>query len=281
MSTGVYPNIPQYIDPVAFSFGSVSVYWYGLAYLAAFGAGSLVFWHASGHGPNRLSSELRLDLLSFVLFGTLLGARLGYVFFYYPSFYAEHPWAVVLPFDPATGDWTGIAGMSYYGGLLGASLSLAWFARIRRLSFLRLADLAAFAAPAGYFFGRIGNFLNGELFGRPTDGPWGMRFPLDGTGGVLSRHPSQLYEAFVEGFFLFAVLSVLRGRNLFPGGLAACSVAGYAFLRFWLEYFREPDFQSGLLLGGLTLGQWLSVLFFSAAAAFLWIGIRRYAKVGM
>jgi phosphatidylglycerol:prolipoprotein diacylglycerol transferase len=265
-----YQHLPEHIDPVALSVGNFSLYWYGVTYLLSFVVGSWAFLRLSRKGDPGLPGEQATDLVLFLLIGMLVGARLGYVVLYNLPFYIEHPSAVISPFDVTTGRWIGISGMSYYGGAIGAVTVLWLFVRTYSIDFWALADRVALAAPVGYFFGRVGNFLNGELFGRITDKAWGMYFQNDGTGGTALRHPSQLYEAFFEGLVLFGVLWWLRGRAAFSGALALWYAIGYGFLRFAMEFFREPDPQVGLL-AGLTLGQWLSLaVCMSGSLVFFW-----------
>jgi phosphatidylglycerol:prolipoprotein diacylglycerol transferase len=231
----------------------------------------------------RFRKEQLLDLLLYIFIGLLIGARLGYVLFYNLSYYIQNPLAIVSPFDPLTHQFVGIYGMSYHGGLLGAILAAWIFSKkykiypveyceavasktlFHRVNFWNLANFVAPAIPAGYFFGRIGNFLNGELYGRITDKFWGMYFP---TGGVYLRHPSQLYEAFLEGLVLFLILWPLRNKGKFKSHLFIIYILGYAGARFILEFFREPDPQIGFILGFFTLGQILSLLMMMAAGAF-------------
>lgn len=213
---------------------------------------------------NVINTKLLLDLFLYVIIGLIIGARLGYVIFYNLPYYFRNPWEITLPFK-ITGYWllvtsyqyTGISGMSYFGGLIGIIIAALIFARKYKINFWRLADFVVPAVPAGYFFGRIGNFLNGELYGRVTQKWWGMYFPAD---SFNLRHPSQLYEAFFEGLVLFLVLWLLRNHSKFPGYLLVLYLAGYGLLRFAVEFFREPDSQIGLIMGVLTFGQALSLV---------------------
>jgi phosphatidylglycerol---prolipoprotein diacylglyceryl transferase len=203
----------------------------------------------------KFQSDFLLNFLIYVFIGLLIGARLGYVLFYDLKYFLENPLAVVSPFNVA-GEFVGIYGMSYHGGLLGALL-LGWiFCKKRGINFVQMADFVVPAVPAGYFFGRLGNFLNGELYGRATQKWWGMYFPSD-ISGIL-RHPSQLYEAFLEGIILFLILWSARSRLKLKGQLLGLYIIGYSFFRIICEFFREPDPQIGYLFGFLTLGQILS-----------------------
>lgn len=266
-----YQHLPERIDPVMVHVGGFSLYWYGLLYVLAFGVSCLVFWHFARRAPLTLTGEDMEELSLVLSIGMMIGARFGYVIGYNLPYYLQHPLAIVSPFHPETGVWTGIAGMSYYGGLVGIGLALVWFARKRRRSLRVLGDIVALAVPAGYVLGRLGNFLNGELFGRVTHKAWGMYFSAAPDGGALLRHPSQLYEAVGEGVFLFGFLWVLRRYVSFPGALAIWYVVGYGIIRFGLEFFREPDPQWGLVYG-LTLNQWFSVVVAAGGLLlFLWL----------
>lgn len=241
------------MDPVLLSIGPLQVRWYGLMYVIGFVAAYvLVARQAKRFGWPQLLE--RLDTLQlFIIIGVIVGGRLGYVLFYHPAYYLAHPLEI-----PAT--WSG--GMSFHGGCVGALLAGLWYCRRQGFDFWRVADLYAVTVPIGLFFGRLGNFINGELYGRVTDLPWAMVFP---EGGPLPRHPSQLYEALFEGVVLFAVLWSLRARpwqrpqrRLWPhGSMLACFLVGYGLGRFGIEYAREPDEHLGLLWAQLSMGQWL------------------------
>ncbi len=185
-----------------------------------------------------------------------MGGRLGYVIFYNLPYYLQHPLEIILPFRFGEGgmQFTGISGMSYHGGIIGAITGCAIFTRRFKADFWNLADLFFPAAALGYTFGRLGNFINGELYGRVTDAAIGMYFPTSPDPTVL-RHPSQLYEAFFEGIVLFAVLWTLRRFSLPKGTMASLYIFGYGFVRFFIEFFREPDTHLGLLFLGFSMGQ--------------------------
>ncbi len=184
----------------------------------------------------------------------MIGGRLGYVIFYNLKYYIAHPIEIILPFSLTNGfHFTGIAGMSYHGGLIGVLLATIIFCYRNKINLWRFADLLVPAVPLGYTFGRLGNFINGELYGRVTTMPWGMYFPLDSTRQL--RHPSQLYEAFFEGLFLFFVLWSMRKKKLFEGFLLSLYLIGYGLVRFLIEFVREPDPQLGVIVGSLTMGQ--------------------------
>ncbi len=244
------------IDPVIFSLGPLQVRWYGLMYVIGFVAAfRLVLHQARRFQCDRLLE--RLDNLNLVLIlGVILGGRLGYVALYNPAYYLAHPFEI-----PAT--WTG--GMSFHGGCLGALAAGALYCRRHGIDFWKTADLFVVTAPIGLFFGRLGNFINGELFGRVTQVPWGMVFP---EGGPLPRHPSQLYEAFFEGAVLFILLwsvKALPWRRPAPGNwphgtMLALFLLLYGLFRFHIEFFREPDAQLGSLILSLSMGQILCLL---------------------
>ena len=210
----------------------------------------------------KYQKELFFNCLIYIFVGLLVGARLGYVLFYDLKYFLENPLAIISPFD-ALGNFVGIYGMSYHGGFLGA-LSAFWiFVRKNRFDFWKMANFISPAIPAGYFFGRIGNFLNGELWGRVTDKPWGMYFPdacveTDCNPSTL-RHPSQLYEATLEGLVLFFLLWRLRNNPRFKDNMLALYISGYSLARIFCEFFREPDTQIGYIFHYFTLGQFLSL----------------------
>lgn len=240
---------PQF-DPVAFSLGPLQVHWYGLMYLVGF----LLFWLL---GRNRalepwrgMTPEEVEDLLFYGVFGVVLGGRLGFCLFYQSEWYFAHPLDIFKV-------WHG--GMSAHGGMIGVVAAMFLFARAKKKSFLAVADFVTPLTPLGLFFGRIGNFVNGELWGRVSDGgyAWLMAFPQ--SGGFLPRHPSQLYEATLEGALLFILLWGYSKKKRPLGSTAALFCVGYGLARFFVEFFREPDRYLGLGLFGLSRGQWLSV----------------------
>lgn len=253
-----YQNIPLGIDPVAFSLGSFPVRWYSLCYLAGFlTTYFLLLWRISQRErhPAHVSRDL-LDVLLFVFICSLIGGRLGYVLLYRPAYFFTQPWEIISPFGQG-GFFVGIFGMSYYGALIGAIMALWIYCRKNGKSFWGLSDFIVPAVPAGYFFGRVGNFLNGELYGRITDSPWGMHFAVD--RDVL-RWPSQLIEAILEGAVLFLFLWAMRNRMTYPGRITLIYVTGYALARFMGEFFREPDSGTELLAGIFTFSQSLSIV---------------------
>lgn len=251
---------PQ-IDPVLLQLGPIAIRWYALAYIAGLLLGWRYMLMLNKHRADLTSNEVIDDLLVWAIIGVILGGRLGYVLFYNLPYYAANPLNALAV-------WQG--GMSFHGGLLGVTVAMIWFARRRGLELLRLSDLVSCGVPLGLFFGRIANFINGELFGRTTDLPWAFIFPH---GGPLPRHPSQLYEAALEGLVLFAILAWLAWRRdglEKPGLLTGVYLLGYALARVVVELVRQPDAQIGLLPFGTTMGQWLSVPMFLAGLYLIW-----------
>lgn len=251
---------PQ-IDPVLVHLGPLQIRWYGLMYVFGFAAAFFIVLRVSKRRQNDLTRLDIEDLFAYCILALILGARLGYCLFYNLSYYFAHPLKIVAV-------WEG--GMSFHGGLLGLLLA-GWIFSVRRNKpFLMLADLGAVAAPPGLFFGRLGNFINGELYGRVTTSAWGMIFP---GGGPLPRHPSQLYEAFCEGIVLLILIYALSLKTKAHGTLLAAFLILYGAMRFGIEYFREPDVQLGFVLGALSMGQVLC-LGMIAAGILLLIFIR-------
>ena len=236
-------NMPA-IDPVALSIGPLQLRWYGLMYLFAFAGGWLLArWRASRPGSGWNARDVD-DLLTFVMLGVILGARLGYVLFYDLPAYVQDPLEVLRL-------WNG--GMSFHGGLLGVVAAFWYFSRTRHRPFLNVADFIAPLVPQVLFFGRMGNFINGELWGKPTDLPWGMVFP---GAGPWPRHPSQLYEGLLEGLVLFVVLWIFASRPRKAGAVSGLFALLYGLFRFAVEFVRVPDVQLGYLaFGWLTMGQ--------------------------
>ncbi|MFH1102836.1 MAG: prolipoprotein diacylglyceryl transferase [Pseudomonadota bacterium] len=251
----LWQHLPQSINPVIFAIGSFRIHYYGLMYLIAFAATyALVSYRIRYEHSFSASKEQIKDLMVYMLVGLLIGARLGYVIFYNPGYYAKHPFEILLPFQFENGiTFTGFSGMSFHGGLIGVILSSWWYSKKAGLDVFKMADLFCPVVPLGYTFGRLGNFINGELFGRITTHPIGMYFPL--APGDGRRHPSQLYEAFFEGIFVFIVLWNVRRRNQPTGAMLAFYLAGYGIVRFIIEYFREPDAHIGLLWISFSMGQ--------------------------
>jgi len=245
MSGLPFPNI----DPIAIEIGPVAIRWYALAYIAGILLGWRYCLRLARRDTLRPSPQDFDDFVVWAVLGIILGGRIGYVVFYNTAYYLQNPLDALRV-------WEG--GMSFHGGLIGVIVAIAIFSWRRGFSPLALSDLVAAAAPIGLFFGRVANFVNGELFGRVADMPWGVVFPR---GGELPRHPSQLYEAFLEGLLLFAVLAILAhrpGMRARIGFLTGVFLVGYGFARTFVELFREPDAQLGFILGQITMGQILS-----------------------
>lgn len=264
-----YPEI----DPIAFSIGPLAVRWYGIAYVV----GIMLGWYygrrlvsnpslwAGGKSP--ISLQQIDDFIFYAAIGIVVGGRLGYVFFYEPEHFLQNPaWLFAI----------NQGGMSFHGGFLGTAAAMILFAWRNRLPIWSLFDIVSAVVPVGLFFGRVANFINGELWGRVTDVPWAMIFPA---GGPSTRHPNQLYEASLEGIVLLLVLMALvyPGKALSkPGLVTGAFVTGYGLFRIFIEFFREPDQQLGYLYGGwLTMGMVLSL---PMVAAGIW-AIYRAVKI--
>ncbi len=261
----IHPNF----DPVIFSVGPLAVRWYGLMYLVGFMAFLLLGkWRAreAWRGMSKTDVE---DLLFFGVIGVILGGRLGYVLFYKPMFYLANPAEIFMI-------WKG--GMASHGGIIGVLLAMWLFARTRKKSFLQVADFTVPLVPLGLAAGRLGNFINGELWGRVTDPhtwPWAMVFPQARDG--LPRHPSQLYQFALEGLTLFALLWWFSRKQRAPGVVGCWFLIGYGVLRFLAEFAREPDDFLGLLAFKFSLGQWLSLPMIAIGVIVL-VWVRRQAK---
>jgi len=235
------------IDPVFLRLGPLEFRWYGLMYIIGFLAAYFIIKSQVKRRGISLSADAVADIVFFIAVGIVLGGRSGYILFYNLSWYLAHPLKVFAV-------WEG--GMSFHGGFLGAIIAAVFVFRKNGLDFVQMADIVALTAPVGLGLGRLGNFINGELYGRVTTHPIGVLFP---GGGALPRHPSQLYEAVLEGLLLFAVLWGLSLKKTPRGTVFWAFVAGYGFFRFIVEFFREPDQQLGFLWGGATMGQLLSL----------------------
>lgn len=240
----------QSLDPIAFQLGPFVVRWYGIAYILGFIFAGILIALTARRWKIRLTEDDLLTIMLCVIFGVCIGGRLGYVLFYGNGYYLSHPLEILMFSE---------GGMSFHGGLIGALLSGIVAARLCQVPYTTLADLGCIAAPIGLFFGRCANFVNGELWGAPTDAPWGVVF--GGAAGSIPRHPTQLYEAVLEGVLIFIVLFVLS-RRVPPrprGTFLGVFLIMYGCARFLIEFVRQPDVQLGYLWGGwLTMGQVLS-----------------------
>jgi phosphatidylglycerol:prolipoprotein diacylglycerol transferase len=248
-------------DPIAVSFGPFAIRWYALAYIVGLILGWRYCLWVAKRPPAVASPAAIDDFLVWATLGVVLGGRAGYVLFYKPDYYFQNPSEILKL-------WHG--GMSFHGGALGVLAALYLFCRQRGLSLLAFSDIITSAVPIGLFFGRVANFINGELWGRPSDVPWAMVFP---NGGPEPRHPSQLYEAGLEGIvlflLLFALLRFTRIRER-PGALAGTFLMGYATARIFVEFFRAPDAFLGFLWFGATMGQLLSIPVFLFGLWLVW-----------
>jgi phosphatidylglycerol---prolipoprotein diacylglyceryl transferase len=266
---------PQ-IDPVALQLGPLAIHWYGLTYLAAFGLFMLLANARLRHEPfasirqpqawTRRDAE---DILFLGVMGVVLGGRIGYCLFYKPAYYLAHPLEIFAV-------WQG--GMSFHGGLLGVMLAMVWYARSRHRPFLQVMDFVAPCVPTGLAAGRLGNFINGELWGRVADPslPWGMVFR---GAGELPRHPSQIYQFLLEGLLLFVLLWFYARKPRAQGQVGAAFVFGYGVFRFIAEFFREPDAYLGLLSLGMSMGQWLCVpMILGGSGLWWWCGHRAVSR---
>jgi phosphatidylglycerol:prolipoprotein diacylglycerol transferase len=252
-----YPKI----SPVILSIGPIQIRWYGMMYLAAFGIAYWMMHRLAARKHTAFSGERIADLLLYAALGVVIGGRLGYVLFYNLPYYLENP----LEFFAL---WHG--GLSFHGGFLGVLLAGYLFVKRYGLSFYEVADIVIIPVPIGLGLGRVGNFINGELFGRPTHVPWCMVFPQ---GGAICRHPSQVYEALLEGVVLFVCLWLLNRKTPPPGVLFWSFIGLYGLFRFLVEFTREPDPQLGLIAGPFSMGQMLS---FPLAMLGFWMVWRRW-----
>ena len=254
-----YPNI----DPVFLRIGPVQLRWYGLMYMLSFIVGFFVLRRYAKYRKLNLSTDDLYDLLFYLILGVMVGGRLGYVIFYDLGSYLHDPLSVFAI-------WQG--GMSFHGGFIGMILAAIWITRKKGWSFWEIADLVCAAAPIGLGLGRVGNFINGELFGRPSRVAWAMVFP---EGGSAPRHPSQIYEVLLEGVLLFFILRWIYRKNFYRGTVFWAMLAFYGLFRFLVEFVREPDAQIGLDLGPFTRGQELTFPMLVVGMAMMTIYVRR------
>lgn len=260
-------TFPQ-IDPVALSIGPIDIRWYALSYLAGFLIGWWLINIFLKKFPSPYLYKDRVDdLLTWIIVGVIVGGRFGYVAFYNLPYYLDNP-------IEALKIWEG--GMAFHGGLIGVIVAMLLFALKNKIPFFALADRVAVVTPVGLFFGRIANFINGELYGRASDVPWAMVF----REGDVARHPSQLYQALTEGIILFILLTLLQRKEFIRnhyGILSGVFLCAYAFMRFFIEYTRQPDEHLGFIVGHLSMGQILCFPMFMAGAAIIYFSYSRNA----
>lgn len=256
-----------HIDPVFLRIGPLQFRWYGLMYVLSFIATYLIIRTEVTRKQLVLTKDDVADLVFYGAMGVVLGGRTGYILFYNLGYYLANPFKLFAV-------WEG--GMSFHGGFLGVLVAFLLYSRRKNIPFPALTDLAALCAPVGLGLGRIGNFINGELYGRATDAPWGMIFP--GSDGV-PRHPSQLYEAFLEGVVLFFIVHAVSRRTAVNGVATWTAIAGYGLFRFFVEFFRQPDAQIGLFYGLFSMGQLLSLPMFVIGTAAALLLSRRHGKL--
>lgn len=266
-------DIYHMLDPIAFSIGPFTARWYGIAYIVGFLLAILVMYFVAKRWKVRFSADDVCVVLLAGMLGVIIGGRLGYVLFYSFELYAAHPLEIL---NFAHG------GMSFHGGFVGALVGGVIAAKIIKMPYLSLVDLVIIGAPLGLFFGRCANFVNGELWGAPTDLPWGVVF--GGSAGMIPRHPSQLYEALLEGLFLFVILFVMsRRRPPYPRGtFTGVFMLGYGLARFLVEFVRLPDVQLGYLYGDwFTMGQLLSIpLIIAGIVLLVYAHMTKHAQEG-
>jgi phosphatidylglycerol---prolipoprotein diacylglyceryl transferase len=260
-----WQNIYFQFDPVAFDLAGIKVHWYGIMYAVALIVAILMAHYIVKKDKLNISNDILDSYIWWAEIGVILGARIGYIIFYDPhtSYYLANPWQMFNPFMDGT--FVGISGMSYHGALAGFIIATFLFCKKHKVSFWLIGDIAAIAVPLGYIFGRIGNFINQELVGRSTDVPWGIIV----NGGL--KHPSQLYEAFLEGLVIFVIIFLYRKYKKFDGELAILYVVLYSIMRIIAENYREPDMQLGFLLGTSWLTMGISI-----SLGFILLGIVLY-----
>lgn len=265
-----WQTIPYRIDPTIFSLGSFQVKYYGLMYIFAFSAVYLILNRRIKKEKLGYTKEVIENYLFMVIIFVLVGGRLGYVVFYNLKYFIHNPLEIFLPFSFEGGfRFTGIAGMSYHGATLSAFLGTYLFTKKNKFNFFEFSDFVIPAVPLGYTFGRLGNFINGELYGRVTEKWYGMYFPMAGDDTL--RHPSQLYEAFFEGIFLFLILWYVRKNEFLKGKLLALYLILYGLIRFLIEFVREPDEQLGFIISSLSMGQVLCFIMILSGIAMIMI----------
>jgi len=272
-------HIYEHFNPVALDLGFISVHWYGIMYISAL---LTALWFAKWiiKKDNMPITEATIDAyFIWIEVGIILGARIWYILFYDPntSYYLSHPWQIFNPFS--NGEFVGIRGMSYHGAVVGAAIGSYLFSRRNSGQIFKILDVVALSVPVGFVFGRIGNFLNQELVGRATDVPWGIYVQDITTHELILRHPSQLYEGFLEGIVIAILIYLYRHHRKFDGALIGIYGALYGTARFIVEFWREPDVQLGYLYGGwLTMGQLQSAVMILISVG-VYFFIKRVSRV--
>jgi phosphatidylglycerol:prolipoprotein diacylglycerol transferase len=254
------------IDPVIFKIGPLSMRWYGLMYIFGFVSSYLLVIYQLKKKALKIDRAIIDDLFFYLILGLIVGARLGYVIFYNLGFYLQNPLEIFVI-------WRG--GMSFHGGLIGAFIAGYIMMKRKKLNYLVMVDLIIPTCPIGIGFGRIGNFINGELFGKPASVPWAMVFP---EGGSAPRHPSQLYEMFFEGILLFCILWIYKDRKKRDGDIFALFLILYGLFRIFCEFFREPDSQLGYIFGFLSMGQILSLCLIAIGIVLKYLYLPKISK---
>jgi len=279
MTYSWWNTIPLHLDPTAITILNFPIRWYGLMYLVAFFFGYHFIWHfTTKYKIQPMKREQLEAVMTWLIAGVLLGARFGYVFFYNFGYYMNHISEIIMPFSFSGGfHFTGISGMSYHGGLIGSFLGASYAIKKQKLDYWKSVNTIFLGVPLVYTFGRLGNFMNGELYGRVTESAIGMLFPLAPERPPVLRHPSQIYEMCFEGFVLFGILYALW--KIFPKlreHTMALYLIGYGTARFFIEFFREPDAHIGLNFLNMSRGQMLcSVMILSGVALWVWRACKR------
>lgn len=275
-----WQHLPSHMDPVIFYIGNFPLRWYGTMYIASFATTYLVAKYRIKDEKLPYSVDMVADAIMWAIVGVILGGRLGYVLFYGFADLIQDPIRIISPVAKINGHWkfTGISGMSYHGGISGVAVALWLYARKFKLKYFELTDLLMVGIPLGFTFGRLGNFINGELYGRVTESWIGMYFPH--ARDTLLRHPSQLYEAFFEGIVVFLLVFAFRKKSPFYGFLSGLYIVAYGFFRFFIEFFRQPDAHLGFVLGPLSMGQLLCIAMMGAGVFVWYLGYRQSKAEG-
>jgi phosphatidylglycerol---prolipoprotein diacylglyceryl transferase len=271
-----WQHLPSRMNPVIVTIGNFPIRWYGMMYIVAFAVVYIMSRYRLKTEKLHFERSYIGDALTWAMAGVVLGGRIGYIIFYGMESFMSDPLGMLLPWASSSGTcrFTGITGMSYHGGIIGTIIALWAFSRSRKKGFFETFDLFIASVPLGYTFGRLGNFINGELYGRVTTAAIGMYFPSAPTNEL--RHPSQLYEAFFEGIVLFSILWLLRKKSPFAGFMSAMYLFCYGLFRFFIEYFREPDAQLGFVFLNFSMGQVLCFLMI-VASGIIYFNMKRSA----